>query len=91
MPRSEAGIRSRIDFGYGFLLVDAQSFCQPSELLVCKFLELILIAGLLKPASFKSLVQEQKTIPFPKQSLNAVSTPAAKKEEGILIRIQIKR
>lgn len=71
-------------------LLDGQPLCQPAVLLRGDLTKLAFVAGPLKFPGVQSLVEEQKSIAFPQKRFDPVCSSSAKKEEAVLVGIQIK-
>ena len=69
-------------------LVDLQSFHEPAILLRRQLPRFRLAAWPLKTAAFQTLIQQQKSVSFPVQRLDAVSSSAAEQKDRIGERIQ---
>ena len=69
-------------------LVDLQAFHEPAILLRRQLSRFRLAARPLKTAAFQTLIQQQKSVSFPVQCLDAVSSSAAEEKQRIGERIQ---
>lgn len=72
---------------YQLLLFDFKTFHKPSELLPTDRLEFIFTAWPLKTTVFKSLVQKNKSVTFPKECLDTITPSPAKDKKCGLKRI----
>lgn len=71
-------------------LVDTQPLHKPAVLLGSQRFGFTFFPGPLEAAGFQSLVQQHKAVAFPVQRLDAVPVSAAKQEQRICKRIQVK-
>lgn len=63
--------------------IDGKALHQPAELFGRHGPELIRVSGPGKAAAFYSLVEKQKSVSFPEQSLDPGCGSAAEKEQGV--------
>ena len=63
--------------------MDGEAFHQPSEFLRCDVFHVVGFHGPLEATIFQSLIEQDKTIPFPVQGLEAVPSFPAKEEEVV--------
>ena len=69
-------------------LLYAQAFHEPAVLLRRDLLCFLAGPGPLKAPTFQALVQEQKSVSLPQQSLDAILSPAAEQKQRLGKRIQ---
>ena len=74
-----------LHFSMSFRLLDTQSFHQPAVLLSSNAERLVLAARPLKPALFKPLVEQEKTVAFPVESFDPVGSSSAEQEQAVLV------
>ena len=68
-------------FADGGLLLDAEPFHEPAELLRRDALRFGRVSRPLEAPALQPLVEEQEAVPFPQEPLDAVGAPAAEEEE----------
>ena len=73
-----------------FRLLDTQSFHQPPVLLSSNDERLILAPRPLELAFFKPLVEQEKTVALPVECLDPVGSSAAKQEQRVGTRVEMK-
>jgi hypothetical protein len=71
------------------LLVDAQAFHQPSELLRCQFFQFLRSPWPLVLSIFETLVQKNISIGIPIKRLDSVTASSAEEEQRIRLRIHM--
>ena len=71
-------------------LLDTQSFHQPAVLLSSNAERLILAPRPLELAFFKPLVEQEKTVALPVECLDPVGSSAAKQEQRVGTRVEMK-
>ena len=80
-----------MDFLYPMFLSDRQTFHEPSKLLCVDLLNITCVTRPLESPILKSFVQKKKSIAFPKQSFNPISSPSAEQEQSpFLVWIKMK-
>ena len=79
-----------LHFSVCLRLLDTQSFHQPAVLLSSNAERLILAPRPLKLTLFKSFVEQEKTVALPVERFDPVSSSAAKQEQRVGTRVEMK-